>query len=233
VQRGLFDSRAKAQAAIEAGLVSANGAAVRKASEGLPADARIEAAAAHPYVSRGGVKLAAALDHFGVDPAGRACLDIGASTGGFTDVLLRRGAGHVTCIDSGRGQLHARIAADARVTAHEGQDIRQFDAALMPQPPTLAVIDVSFIPLALVLPHAARLMAGGADLITLIKPQFEVGKAKVGKGGIVRDVSAAGAAVSDVQEAAARAGFVITGVIASPIAGGDGNREYLMAGRKA
>ncbi len=231
VQLGLFESRARAQEAIAAGLVTADGRPVRKASEGLAADAAIEAQAPHPYVSRGGVKLAAALDAFAIDPSGRACLDIGASTGGFTDALLARGARHVTCVDTGRGQLHGRIAVDPRVTSHEGCDIRRLDAALLAERPTLIVIDVSFISLALVLPHAARIAAPRADLVALIKPQFEVGRKLLGKGGVVRDDSALEGAVAGVRAAAAAAGLHVRDVIPSPIAGGDGNREFLMAAR--
>lgn len=231
VQRGLFDSRARAQAAIAAGLVRADGQLVRKASEGVAANAVIAAEAPHPYVSRGGLKLAAALDAFGVDPAGLACLDIGASTGGFTDVLLRRGARHVTCVDTGSGQLHPTIAGDPRVTAFESQDIRKIAADRLAEAPALVVIDVSFISLRLVLPQAARLAAPGATLIALVKPQFEVGRGRIGKGGVVRDGSAITEAIATVQASARASGLTVTGMAESPITGGDGNREHLMAAR--
>jgi 23S rRNA (cytidine1920-2'-O)/16S rRNA (cytidine1409-2'-O)-methyltransferase len=233
VQRGLFDSRARAQAAIAAGLVRADGQLVRKPSEGVAAHAVIAAEAPHPYVSRGGLKLAAALDAFSVDPAGLACLDIGASTGGFTDVLLRRGARQVTCVDTGSGQLHPVIAGDPRVTAFESQDIRHFAAERLAEAPALVVIDVSFISLRLVLPQAARLAAPGATLIALVKPQFEVGRGRIGKGGVVRDDSAIAEAIATVQESARASGLTVTAMAESPITGGDGNREHLMAARKS
>ena len=154
VERGLFESRAKAQAAIAAGLVHANGAPVQKASDEIPADAAIEAQPAHPYVSRGGLKLAAALDHFDFDPSGRVCLDVGASTGGFTQVLLERAARHVYAVDVGHGQLHASLRCDPRVTAFEKTDIRKLSAAQFRDLPDFVAIDVSFISLKLALPAA-------------------------------------------------------------------------------
>ena len=229
VNRGLFDSRAQAQAAITAGLVTANGAVVRKASENLPADARIVAEKPHPFVSRGGVKLAAALEAFGIDPKGRFCLDVGASTGGFTDLLLQRGARHVAAVDTGRGQLHERIAQDRRVTSLEATDIRTLAAGGLPEAPTLAVIDVSFISLAKVLPAVSALLAPAAELVALIKPQFEVGKAQIGKGGLVKDEAAREAAVAAILDALRDLGWRPAQVIDSPISGGDGNREYLVA----
>ena len=186
VARGLFDSRAKAQAAIEAGLVRADGKPVAKASETVAADAEIEASAAHPYVSRGGVKLAAALDHFGFDPKGRVCLDVGASTGGFTQVLLERGAAKVYAVDVGSGQLHDSLRARPEVVSLEQTDIRTLAPALRDPAPDLVVCDVSFISLKLVLPPALALAAEPAQLVALIKPQFEAGRAQL-KRGIVRD----------------------------------------------
>lgn len=232
VERGLFDSRARARAAIEAGLVTADGAPVAKPAQLLARNARIEAAAPHPYVSRGGVKLAAALDAFAIDPRGLACLDVGASTGGFSDCLLQRGAAHVVAVDTGRGQLHERMRGDPRVTAHEGCDIRHFqpDAAL--PFPQLAVIDVSFISARLVLPAVARLLGPDALLVALVKPQFEVGRSRVGKGGVVKDEEARAAAAWDVRETLVSLGFTILGMIDSPIAGGDGNAEYLIGARR-
>ncbi|WP_237243202.1 TlyA family RNA methyltransferase, partial [Rothia nasisuis] len=152
-----------------------------------PPGARIEAAPEHPYASRGGLKLAAALDAFRLDPAGLACLDVGASTGGFTDVLLARGATHVHAVDVGRGQLHPRLAADPRVTSLEGTDIRALDPARLVPRPALASVDVSFIGLRLVLPALPAQLAPGAAIVALIKPQFEAGRARVGRGGLVRD----------------------------------------------
>ncbi len=186
VERGLFESRAKAQAAIEAGLVTANDAAVRKASEEIPVDAQLQATAAHPYVSRGGVKLAAALDHFGFDPRGRVCLDVGASTGGFTQVLLERGARRVYAVDVGRGQLHDSLRARPEVVSLEETDIRKCSPATFRETPNLVTVDVSFISLKLVLPAALKLVAHRTQLVALIKPQFEAGPGAV-KKGIVRD----------------------------------------------
>jgi 23S rRNA (cytidine1920-2'-O)/16S rRNA (cytidine1409-2'-O)-methyltransferase len=229
---GRFESRARAQAAIAAGLVSIDGQPALKPAQEVAPGAVVTAEDPHPFVSRGGVKLAAALDAFGVDPAGLICLDVGASTGGFSDALLQRGAAHVTAIDSGRGQLHERLKDHPRLISFEGQDIRTLDAALLPAPPQLAVIDVSFISLTLVLPAVAVLLAPTASLIALVKPQFEVGRAAIGKGGVVRDEAARLAAVAGVGEALAALGFTVQGVIASPIEGGDGNVEYLIAAHR-
>lgn len=227
VARGVFESRARAQDAIAAGLVIADGRPVRKPSEQISETAVIEAGAPHPYVSRGGLKLAAGLDHFGFDPAGLHCLDVGASTGGFSDVLLRRGAAHVTAIDTGRDQLHAVIRADPRVANFECTDVRHFDPAQLPAPPALVVIDVSFISLTLVLPPVTALAGPGAALVALIKPQFEVGRARVERGGIVRDEAAIGEVCAAIQALLIDLGWQVAGLIDSPIAGGDGNREYL------
>jgi 23S rRNA (cytidine1920-2'-O)/16S rRNA (cytidine1409-2'-O)-methyltransferase len=231
VEHGLVDSRAKAQAAIAAGLVSADGWVVRKPSEMLAVDAALRAAPAHPYVSRGGVKLAAALDGFAIDPAGRTCLDLGASTGGFTDVLLRRGAARVYAIDVGRGQLHPSLAQNPRVVSREATDARSLDPAMFPELPDLVVIDVSFISLALVLPAAARLVAERADLVALIKPQFEAGRANLRKG-IVRDPAVHAAVGDAVSALLAGLGFAVRGLIPSPLLGGDGNREFLIGARR-
>ena len=175
VERGLFESRAKAQAAIEAGLVRAGGKPVRKASEEIATDSEIEASPAHPYVSRGGLKLAPALNHFGFDPAGRVSLDVGASTGGFTDVLLRAGAMRVYAVDVGTAQLHASLRADPRVVSFEQMDIRKLDGAKLDPPPDFAVVDVSFIALKLVLPAVTALLKRPSNLVALVKPQFEIG----------------------------------------------------------
>lgn len=231
VRRGLFESRARAQAAIAAGLVSADGVVLRKASETVPVSAQIEAQAPHPYVSRGGVKLAAALDAFGFDPAGLHCLDIGASTGGFSDVLLRRGAAHVTAVDVGQSQLHEGLKAHPRLSSLEGQDIRTLDFARLPQPPALAVIDVSFISLKLVLPEAARLLAPRGRIVALVKPQFEAGRAAL-KKGVVRDEAIQAQVVQETADCLAALGFSLSGPIPSPIEGGDGNREFLLGGAR-
>jgi 23S rRNA (cytidine1920-2'-O)/16S rRNA (cytidine1409-2'-O)-methyltransferase len=227
VARGLFDSRAKAQAAIEAGLVKANGKVVAKASELVAADAVVEASAAHPYVSRGGVKLAAALDHFGISPKGRVCLDVGASTGGFTQVLLERGASKVYAVDVGSGQLHAAVGAHPEVMSLEQTDIRTLSPAQLTPPPDLVVIDVSFISLRLVLPPALALARKPAQLIALIKPQFEAGRALV-KKGIVRDSAVHQAVCDDIAACVAALGWRVLGLIPSPISGGDGNVEFLL-----
>ena len=228
VERGLFDSRAKAQAAIAAGLVAANGATVRKASEEIARDAELKASPAHPYVSRGGVKLAAALDSFKIDPRDRVCLDVGASTGGFTEVLLARGAKRVTAVDVGRAQLHDSLRGRPEVVSLEATDIRTLPAATFVEPPSLVVIDVSFISLKQVLPAITALAAKPAQLVALIKPQFEAGRDRV-KKGVVRDAAVHQAVCDDIVAAAAALGWRVLGVMPSPIAGGDGNAEFLLA----
>ncbi len=227
IARGLFESRAKAQDAIEAGLVTADGVPVRKASEEVAADAALHATAAHPYVSRGGVKLAAALDRFGFDPAGRICLDVGASTGGFTQVLLARGAARVIAVDVGRGQLHQSLRANALVTSLEETDIRTLPPSLIGEAPDLVTVDVSFISLKLVLPAALALAKTPAQLVALIKPQFEAGRASL-KRGIVRDTAVQAAVCDDIAAFVASLGWRVLGVIPSPITGGDGNAEFLL-----
>jgi 23S rRNA (cytidine1920-2'-O)/16S rRNA (cytidine1409-2'-O)-methyltransferase len=227
VERGLFDSRNKAQAAIEAGLVTANAAPIRKASEEIPVDAALSATPAHPYVSRGGLKLAAALDHFGFDPKGRVCLDIGASTGGFTQVLLERGAKLVYAIDVGRGQLHDSLRGRPEVVSYEETDIRACSPARFRATPNLVTIDVSFISLKLVLPAALKLAAHRTQVVALIKPQFEVGPSQV-KKGIVRDAALHTAVCDDISAFVTSLGWRVLGIIPSPIAGGDGNAEFLL-----
>ncbi len=227
VERGLFDSRAKAQAAIEAGLVTANDSAVRKASEEIPVDATLRASPAHPYVSRGGVKLAAALDHFGFDPQGRVCLDVGASTGGFTQVLLQRGASRVYAVDVGRAQLHDSLRGHPEVVSLEEKDIRKLSAAELSEAPSLATLDVSFISLKQALPPTLALMKSTAQLIALIKPQFEAGREHL-KKGIVRDSAIHKAVCQDIAAFISDLGWRVHGIIPSPIAGGDGNAEFLL-----
>lgn len=231
VERGFFESRARAQAAIAAGLVSANGVPVRKASEMVAQDAELAAQAPHPYVSRGGLKLAGALDAFGFDPTGLTCLDVGASTGGFTDLLLKRGARHVVAVDVGRDQLHASLRADPRVTSLEGQDIRLLAPEALPEPPQLAAIDVSFISLKLVLPAVAALLAPHAAIAALIKPQFEAGRAAL-KKGIVRDEAIQQQVCDEIVGVLRQLGFAVEGPVPSPIEGGDGNREFLVGARR-
>jgi 23S rRNA (cytidine1920-2'-O)/16S rRNA (cytidine1409-2'-O)-methyltransferase len=227
VARGLFDSRARAQAAIAAGRVTADGVVVRKASDPISAAAIIAAEPEHPYVSRGGVKLAAALDHFRLDVAGRICLDVGASTGGFTQVLLLRGAGHVYAVDVGRNQLHASLRGRPDITCMEETDIRGLDPARLAPPPDFAVADVSFISLKLVLPAIARLLAPRAQLVALIKPQFEAERRAI-KKGIVRDSAIHAAVCDDISGFLATQGWRVGGRMPSPIRGGDGNAEFFV-----
>jgi 23S rRNA (cytidine1920-2'-O)/16S rRNA (cytidine1409-2'-O)-methyltransferase len=225
--RGIFESRAKAREAIEAGLVSVDGRIVKKPSEPIASDANVVARAPYPWVSRGGVKLAHGLDQFGVDPKGCFCLDIGASTGGFADVLLTRGARHVAAVDVGHGQLHERLRADPRVTSLEGQDARALSAAHLAEAPSLIVIDASFISLAALLPQALSLAAPRADLVALIKPQFEAGRA-ASKKGVVRDEKIHAQVCASIEKEIEALGWQVHGVIPSPIEGGDGNREFLI-----
>jgi 23S rRNA (cytidine1920-2'-O)/16S rRNA (cytidine1409-2'-O)-methyltransferase len=227
VERKVFASRAKAQEAIAAGLVRADGKILRKASEPIGPDVRVEASAPHPWVSRGGVKLAAALDAFGFDPAGLSCLDVGASTGGFTHVLLARGALEVLAVDVGRGQLHPDLARDSRVVLREATDARSLAAASLAVAPQFIVCDVSFISLKLVLPAVLPLAAAEAKLVALIKPQFEAGPGHVHKG-VVKDESIRRKAWAEIQILIDALGWRIEGLLPSPIEGGDGNVEYLV-----
>ena len=227
VERGLFESRTKAQAAIEAGLVTVDGQKVFKASEEIPADAALHANAAHPYVSRGGVKLAAALDHFHFDPKGRVCLDVGASTGGFTQVLLERGASRIYAVDVGHGQLHESLRARPEVVSLENTDIRTLATGRLDDVPDLVTVDVSFISLKLVLPPTLALAKTSAQLVALIKPQFEAGRGAV-KKGIVRDPAVHTAVCDAIAEFVASLGWRVMGIIPSPIEGGDGNAEFLL-----
>jgi 23S rRNA (cytidine1920-2'-O)/16S rRNA (cytidine1409-2'-O)-methyltransferase len=231
VERGLFDSRAKAQAAIAAGLVIANDVTVRRASEAIAVDASLRATPAYPYVSRGGVKLAAALYHFGFDPRGRVCLDVGASTGGFTQVLLERGAKCVYAVDVGHGQLHENLRSNSAIVSLEQTDIRTLAHDCFDDLPDLVTVDVSFISLKLALPPALALTKTPAQLIALIKPQFEAGRA-AGKKGIVRDPAVHAAVCDDISAVVASLGWHVLGIIISPIAGGDGNAEFLLGAAK-
>jgi 23S rRNA (cytidine1920-2'-O)/16S rRNA (cytidine1409-2'-O)-methyltransferase len=232
VERGLFESRAKARAAIEAGGVTADGRLVAKASDLLDETADLTAQAAHPWVGRGSLKLAHALELWPIPVEGRVVLDVGASTGGFTEVCLAHGAAKVYAVDVGRGQLHAKVAADPRVVDLSGVDARNLDADLISEPPTLIVSDVSFISLAKALPAALALAAPNADLICLVKPQFEVGRAHVGKGGLVKDEAARANAVRDVAAFLEGSGWTVRGEAQSPVTGGDGNVEFLLWAQK-
>ncbi len=233
--RGLVRSRADARRAIEAGLVTIGDRRAAKASEPVGDDETIVLTGPlHPYVSRGGLKLAHALDHFAIPVEGRLALDVGASTGGFTDVLLRRGARRVYAVDVGHGQLDAGLRGDPRVVSLERLNVREIDAAQVPEPVDLIVCDVSFIGLRVALPAALALAAPGANLVALIKPQFEVGPAGVGKGGIVRDAALQRAACESIRDwLGAQPGWTVRGVIDSPIEGGDGNREFLIAAHRS
>lgn len=209
-----------------------DGRAVAKASELLADDAMLEAEPAHPWVGRGALKLVHALDLWPIAVAGRTVLDVGASTGGFTEVCLSRGAARIYAVDVGRGQLHPRVAADPRVAGLEAVDARDLTRELIPEPPGLIVTDVSFIGLAKALPAALALAAPGADLVALVKPQFEVGPGKVGKGGIVTDEVARVQALSDVQAFLTASAWTVQAWTDSPITGGSGNREFLLWARR-
>jgi 23S rRNA (cytidine1920-2'-O)/16S rRNA (cytidine1409-2'-O)-methyltransferase len=208
--------------------VTADGRPVAKASELIEEAAVVEAVAAHPWVGRGALKLAHALDLWPVPVSGRVVLDVGASTGGFTEVCLSGGAARVYAVDVGRGQLHPRIAADSRVVALVATDARDLTPALIPEPPGLIVTDVSFISLEKALPAALGLAAAGSHLIALVKPQFEVGREHVGKGGLVADAAARSRALEAVRAFVEGQGWRVGEVADSPILGGDGNREFLL-----
>ena len=227
VEHGLFESRAKAQAAIAAGRVTVDDIIVARASAEVAADAVLRAEAEHPWVSRGGVKLAAALDHFRFNPRDRICLDVGASAGGFTQVLLARGARRIYAVDVGRGQLHPSLRAQTSVVSLEGTDIRELTAARLQATVDLIAIDVSFISLALVLPAALDLARPGARLVALIKPQFEAGRRAV-KKGVVRDGAVHAAVCEKLSALVQSLGWRVGGVIPSPISGRDGNREFFI-----
>jgi 23S rRNA (cytidine1920-2'-O)/16S rRNA (cytidine1409-2'-O)-methyltransferase len=233
VESGRFESRAQARAAIEAGKVSVNGEIIAKASFPVPDGAHVDAEKLHPYVSRAALKLKTALETFDVDVSGKRCLDVGASTGGFVEVLLQAGAAHVDAVDVGSGQLHSRLRTDSRVRSLEQQDARDLSAGQLSAPPAIITCDASFIGLAKVIDRPLSLAAQQCDLVALFKPQFEVGRTHVGKGGIVKDNAALQAALERFRLwLDGRYGFHIRGVADSPIAGGDGNREFLIHARK-
>jgi 23S rRNA (cytidine1920-2'-O)/16S rRNA (cytidine1409-2'-O)-methyltransferase len=229
VEQGLAPSRERARALILAGEVLDGDRPVQKAGELVAAGAALRLRSEPmPYVSRGGLKLAHALDTFGLDVRGAVAMDVGASTGGFTDCLLQRGAARVYCVDVGHGQLDWKIASDPRVVSIDRANIRHLARDRIPEPCTLGVVDVSFISLRLVLPTLPPFLVAGAPLVTLVKPQFEVGRGNVGKGGIVRDEGARAEAVAAVAAAAAGLGFTVLGQTTSPITGGKGNVEFLL-----
>src|SRR5580700_4320401 len=231
VERGLFESRARARAAIEAGLVTANGKQVLKASETFPADAVLQAQPAHPYVSRGGVKLAGALEQYPVDIEDHVCLDVGASTGGFTEVLLANGASVVFAIDVGRGQLHPSLHDHPRIVSMEETDIRALEGKRLPARPDIVVIDVSFISLKAVLPVALSLAAAPMHLLALIKPQFEAAR-KHSKRGIIRNAMVHQEICDDIAAFVASQGCSGIEVFPSSIKGGDGNMEFFIGARR-
>ncbi len=229
VDRGLVGSRDRAQRLILAGQVWVNGQRSDKPSTQLADDVAIEVRGDDiPYVSRGGLKLAGALDHWHIDVAGLVALDIGASTGGFTDCLLQRGARHVIAIDVGYGQFAWSLRNDPRVTLFERTNIRHFDASTLPELAELAVVDVSFISLRLVLPVLVPLLRRPARLLPMVKPQFEVGKGQVGSGGVVRDAALQQAAVDAVAQGALELGMHVIGSTESPLVGPKGNHEFFL-----
>jgi len=226
VERGLAASRERAQVMVRAGLVRVGGTMTERPDQMVAADQAIELTGARDYVSRGGEKLAAALDAFAIDPRGRHCLDVGASTGGFTDVLLQRGAERVIAVDVGYGQLAWKLRQDPRVIVLERVNIRRLDQ--LPTSADLAVIDVSFISLRLVLPRVRDLLSPPGDVIALVKPQFEVGKGAVGKGGVVRDPAQHQQVLDAISDFARELGYLVAGQMPSPIQGAKGNREFLL-----
>jgi 23S rRNA (cytidine1920-2'-O)/16S rRNA (cytidine1409-2'-O)-methyltransferase len=229
---GVAASRTQARAAIEAGNVRADGVVVEKPSQLVRTGARIEFEPAHPYVSRGALKLVAALDRFQLSPHNRVCLDIGASTGGFTQILLERGAARVYAVDVGHGQLHASLRSSRRVLALEGVNARDLSRRQVHEPVDAIVADVSFISLKLVLAPTLGFAGTGAWLVALVKPQFEVGRRHIGKGGIVQDTVVRERAVLGIADWIAAQHWSVLGHVESPVKGGSGNREYLIAARR-
>lgn len=225
--RGLAESREKAQALIMAGEVLVAGQKITKPGHPVAQDASIELLARPPYVSRGGLKLAEALRRFAIDPTGKVCVDIGSSTGGFTDALLQAGAVRVHAVDVGVGQLAWSIRTDPRVVLHEGINARELSNAEIGEPADLITCDVSFISVALILPAAVPLLQPAGQMVILVKPQFEVGKGQVGKGGIVREPALHQSACDRVTQAVRQFGFE-TEIIDSPILGAEGNKEFLL-----
>jgi 23S rRNA (cytidine1920-2'-O)/16S rRNA (cytidine1409-2'-O)-methyltransferase len=227
VDRGLVESREKAQALIMAGEVLLNGQKASKPGQSVDANAAVEVLARPPYVSRGGFKLAGALQHFAIDAAGKICVDIGSSTGGFTDALLQAGAARVHTVDVGVGQLAWSLRTDPRVRLHEGINAREIRPDEIDEPADLLACDVSFISVTLILPALVPLLQPHGQMVILIKPQFEVGKGQVGKGGIVRDPQLHQAACERVTGAVREFGFE-TSLMDSPILGAEGNKEFLL-----
>ena len=228
-EHGLAESREKAQALVMAGRVRVNGAPATKAGASLRLPAEVEVLAGPEHVGRGALKLAGALDAFGIDPSGKTALDVGASTGGFTEVMLDRGALRVFAVDAGRGQLHEKLRGDPRVVVLEQTNARHLTLSDLGEPCALVTMDVSFISVLKILPVLPPLLTPGADLVVLVKPQFEVGKAQVGRGGIVREPSLHEQALRHVAgEAQESLGYVVRGACASPLRGAEGNREFFL-----
>lgn len=233
VERGLVESRARAQAVILAGLVFSGERRIDKAGTPVADDQPLELRGRdHPWVSRGGLKLDHALSHFGIDVSGAAAIDVGASTGGFTDVLLARGAARVHAVDVGHGQLAWKLRQDGRVAVHEKTNARHLDRVAIPEPVDVVVCDASFIGLETVLPAALALARPGAWLVALIKPQFEVGAARVGKGGVVRDPALHAEVCTRIAAWLPTQGWRVAGIAESPILGPEGNKEFLIAAQK-
>lgn len=232
VERGLAESREKAQALILAGEVLLDGQKADKPGRSVSDDARIEVLAKLPYVSRGGLKLERALDHFNIDVTAWTCIDVGSSTGGFTDCLLQRGAKRVYAIDVGKGQLDWKLRNDPRVEIREGVNARYLDSADFPERFDLAVCDASFISTTLLIPPIVAILKEDARMVILVKPQFEVGKGEIGKGGIVRDPALHQAACDRVQACVEQHGFRAT-IVESPIRGAEGNREFLLYAQRS
>jgi 23S rRNA (cytidine1920-2'-O)/16S rRNA (cytidine1409-2'-O)-methyltransferase len=229
VETGLAESREKAQALVMAGRVRVNGEPAAKPGTAVRRSDAIEILPGPAHVGRGALKLEGALDAFGLDPAGRVAVDVGASTGGFTEVLLSRGALRVYAVDVGRGQLHEKLSADSRVVVVDGVNARHISVEVVPEPCSLATLDVSFISVRKVLGPLRGVLAAGADALVLVKPQFEVGKGQVGRGGIVKDHALHLRALRDVAHEAGRVlGYAIRGACASPITGSEGNREFFL-----
>lgn len=234
VERGHAESRARAQALVLAGLVFSGEAKLAKPGQTLPADAPIEVRGRdHPWVSRGGIKLAHAIEHFALDPAGAIAMDVGSSTGGFTDVLLASGAARVFAVDSGTNQLAWKLRQDPRVTVYEQTSARVLTPAMIDAPVTWVVCDASFISLAKVLEVPLRLAERDCQLVALIKPQFEVGRGEVGKGGVVRDPALHERVCAEVRDWLENAGWKVQGIVPSPITGPEGNVEFLISARRA
>jgi 23S rRNA (cytidine1920-2'-O)/16S rRNA (cytidine1409-2'-O)-methyltransferase len=234
VDRGLAESRAKAQALVLAGLVFSGERKVDKAGQGLAPDAPLEVRGrAHPWVSRGGIKLAHALDHFGWDMTGAVALDVGSSTGGFTDVLLQRGAAKVFAVDVGTNQLAWTLRQDPRVNVHEQTNARYLTSDIVTEPVDIVVCDASFISLAKVLDTAIDFAKPGGRLVALVKPQFEAERSEIGKGGVVRDAAVHARVCAAAAAWVVSRGWTVEGVVPSPITGPEGNVEFLLAARKA